>query len=220
MRRKLPRVGWPRAHHRVAMRHCGMEGAGRPKAALLDLDRLAVAEAAGGAGVGFIQAANPEIHDRANAKELLAARVSEMLAGLRRDHPIHDASAALPEAGRTLESGEASLELSDPVGRGYSGRLAWRPRPSPRPSCRFGHGRPPRLPALAGASNWIRNVPSSIFAPFVGASTRARGSNNVRRQPPTWSTSSSDRRLRCISPRSVNGSSTRSTYIPFSRSTR
>lgn len=40
--------------------------------ALLDLDRLAVAPAAGGVRIGLVDPADPEVDDRSDARELLA----------------------------------------------------------------------------------------------------------------------------------------------------
>src|SRR5215211_6815070 len=72
-----------------------------PESALLDLDRLPVAEATGGAVIGFVQASNPEIHDRANTEELLPPGIPEVLARFGRHDPIHQTAATFAEPGGT-----------------------------------------------------------------------------------------------------------------------
>src|SRR5215210_3885129 len=180
---------------------------------LFDLDRLAIPGAVG-ARIGLVEPADPEVDDRPHAQELLAARVPEVLAGLGRHDARHQAAATLANPRRALEPLEARLELGHAFGVGRRDRADGRRARRGGPPW-FGHRRPPSRPAFAGASNMIRSVPLSIFAPFVAAPTRARGSSSVRRHPAAWSTSSSDRRDRRTSSRSAKGSSTWSTYVPF-----
>jgi hypothetical protein len=80
-------------------------------AVILDLDRLAVATAAGGARIGLVDARDPEAHDRADAEELLAAGVAEVLAGLGRHHLVQHGSTAGTEARRPFEARGARFEL-------------------------------------------------------------------------------------------------------------
>src|SRR5437868_9008090 len=77
---------------------------------LLDLDRLAPRRRR---VLGFVDAADPEIHDRADAQELLAAGIPKMPARLRRHDSRHEPAAALAEIRLRLELADSTFELGE-----------------------------------------------------------------------------------------------------------
>src|SRR5205809_6759314 len=79
----------------------------------IDLDLLP-ADIVTGARFGIVDAADPEVDDRTEAEELLAARVAEVPARLGGHDPVHHPPAPFPHARLALEAGQPFLELGQP----------------------------------------------------------------------------------------------------------
>ena len=84
---------------------------------------------------GLVDPVDPEVHDRPDPEQLLATRVAEMVRCLARDDPVHQASAALAQAGRTAPASRAELR-APPPGRPLPAAAGARPSPGPSvPRC-------------------------------------------------------------------------------------
>ena len=184
----------------------------RPPAAT-SRSRSSPARASARASLGLVDAGDPEVDDRADAQELLAAGVAEVLArpraGMTRSIRLRPRSR---RPGAPFEPREPSLELGDAVVLGEA--AAARAGGRRVVGLRLVVVRSSSSSSLAGLGRGLELDPQGRavhLRPLRRRVHRARGSRSVRRQPPTCRTSSSRATRQRSSPLCVNGSSTWST---------